>query len=107
MLSLIMLERCLLPIPLYLMPLILAVLLLHQLARWHYRLPPERCADDAPPLPPPETTRPGLTGIHPLDEPGQAFAARVLMVRLARVSLDVQYYIWHNDTSGQILLDEL
>jgi putative cardiolipin synthase len=89
---------------------LVAVLLLHQLARWRYRLPPERCADDAPPLPPlppPEATRPGLTGIHPLDEPGQAFAARVLMVRLARVSLDVQYYIWHNDTSGQILLDEL
>jgi putative cardiolipin synthase len=90
-----------------------ALLLLHQLARWRYRLPARRLADDAPPLPPlppppPDAARhPGLTGIHALDDPFQAFAARVLMIRRARVSLDVQYYIWHNDISGKLLLDEL
>ncbi len=90
---------------------VLAVLVLvHRLACWRYRLPAEKFADDAPPLPvlpPRAATRPGLTGIYPLDDALQAFAARVLMVRQAQASLDVQYYIWHRDTSGLLLLDEL
>jgi putative cardiolipin synthase len=86
------------------------LVLLHRLACWRYRLPAVRIADDAPPLrvlPPQPVTRPGLTGIYPLDDALQAFAARVLMVRQAQASLDVQYYIWHRDTSGLLLLDEL
>ncbi|MFZ4110705.1 MAG: phospholipase D family protein [Polymorphobacter sp.] len=90
---------------------VLAVLvLLHRLACWRYRLPPARHADDAPPLPPllrPEDRRPGMTGIYPLDDARQAFAARMLLVRRARICLDVQYYIWHRDTSGLLLLNEL
>ena len=90
---------------------ILAILaVLHQLACWRYRLPPLRIVDDTPNLPPPvpiETQHPGLTGIHTLDEAQLAFAARVLLVRGARVSLDLQSYIWHHDTSGLLLLEEV
>jgi putative cardiolipin synthase len=90
---------------------VLALLvLLHRLACWRYRLPAVRITDDAPPLPvlpPSVATRPGLTGIHSLDNAHQAFAARVLLIRRAQASLDLQYYIWHRDTSGLLLLDEL
>jgi len=50
---------------------------------------------------------PGLSGIHPLDDPHDAFAARVLLARAAERSLDVQYYIWHKDLSGTLLLKAL
>ena len=86
------------------------IMLLHRLACWRYRLPAVRIADDAPPLPAlpaMPTTRPGLTGVYALDDARQAFAARVLLVRKAQTCLDVQYYIWHRDTSGLLLLDEL
>jgi putative cardiolipin synthase len=45
---------------------------------------------------------------HKLLRHGQdAFAARVLLARSAERTLDVQYYIWHDDLSGSLLLDEL
>ena len=50
---------------------------------------------------------PGLSGILPLAEARESFAARVLLVRAAERCLDVQYYIWHGDTSGRMLLGEL
>ncbi len=50
---------------------------------------------------------PGLTGIHSLDEGREAFAARVALAETAQRSLDVQYYIWHEDVSGMLLLDAL
>jgi putative cardiolipin synthase len=50
---------------------------------------------------------PGKSGIFPLEIPQDAFAARVLLVRAAERSLDVQYYIWHGDTTGYLLLEEL
>ena len=50
---------------------------------------------------------PGKTGIYPLDDPRSAFAARALLARAADRSLDVQYYIWHGDTTGYLLLEEL
>jgi len=50
---------------------------------------------------------PGLSGIHPLHDPHDAFAARVLLARAAERSLDVQYYIWHKDLSGTLLLKAL
>ena len=49
----------------------------------------------------------GKTGIHPLDNARDAFAARVVLARAAQRSLDVQYYIWHDDTSGALLAHEL
>jgi len=50
---------------------------------------------------------PGLSGIYPLDDARDAFAARVLLARQAERSLDLQYYIWHRDISGTLLLDEV
>lgn len=49
----------------------------------------------------------GLSGLYPLDDGHEAFAARIALVRAAEHSLDVQYYIWRNDTSGQLLFHEL
>jgi cardiolipin synthase C len=50
---------------------------------------------------------PGLSGLYPLDDGHEAFAARMALIRAAEHSLDVQYYIWRNDTSGQLLFHEL
>lgn len=48
----------------------------------------------------------GLTGVMPLPNPRDSFAARVKLVRAAQSSLDVQYYIWRSDVSGTLLLQE-
>ena len=50
---------------------------------------------------------PGKTGIHALPSPTDAFAARVLLAQAAQRSLDAQYYIWHADETGLMLLEEL
>jgi len=50
---------------------------------------------------------PGLTGVHALRDGREAFAARVLLAKAAERSLDVQYYIWHADTSGKLLAHAL
>lgn len=50
---------------------------------------------------------PGLTGIHTLNGPRDAFAARALLARVAQKTLDVQYYIWKNDITGTLLLEEV
>lgn len=50
---------------------------------------------------------PGTSGIFPLQEGRDAFAARVVMTEAADKTLDVQYYIWHNDQSGTLLFDAL
>ena len=50
---------------------------------------------------------PGVSGIFPLREPRDAFAARFLLAEAAERSLDVQYYIWHRDLSGTLLLKAL
>lgn len=49
----------------------------------------------------------GLSGHKLLRDGKDAFAARVLLARSAERTLDVQYYIWHDDLSGSLLLDEL
>ncbi|ROU03209.1 phospholipase D family protein [Histidinibacterium lentulum] len=51
--------------------------------------------------------RPGESGVWPLADGREAYAARILLARAAEVSIDVQYYIWQTDTTGWILLDEL
>lgn len=48
-----------------------------------------------------------LSGHKLLQDGKDAFAARVLLARSAERTLDVQYYIWHDDLSGSLLLDEL
>jgi cardiolipin synthase C len=49
----------------------------------------------------------GETGVHALSDPRDAFAARVLLAHAAERSLDVQYYIWRNDTTGNLLCEAL
>ena len=50
---------------------------------------------------------PGMSGIYSLADAHDAFAARVLLTRSAEKTLDVQSYIWHGDTTGILLMDEL
>ena len=49
----------------------------------------------------------GRSGIYWLIDAHDAFAARALLARSAQKTLDVQYYIWHGDVTGTLLLDEL
>lgn len=49
----------------------------------------------------------GLTGIAPLQNGADAFAARFFLAEAAVSSLDVQYYIWRGDMTGYLLLDAL
>lgn len=53
------------------------------------------------------TEREGLSGVVPLADGRDALAARILLARAAEESIDVQYYIWHTDTTGWLLLEEL
>ncbi|WP_338562808.1 phospholipase D family protein [Erwinia sp. E_sp_B04_7] len=46
---------------------------------------------------------PDHSGIHPLEDGLDAFAARYLLMTMAEHSLDIQYYIWQNDMSGRLL----
>jgi putative cardiolipin synthase len=50
---------------------------------------------------------PGKTAIHPLFDPRDAFAARVLLANAAERSIDAQYYIWHGDTVGNLVFQAL
>ena len=50
---------------------------------------------------------PDLSGYHPLVTGANAFAARSILTGMAQKHIDVQYYIWHNDQAGQLLLKDL
>ena len=50
---------------------------------------------------------PGKTGVLPLLSGRDAFAARMIIARAAERSLDVQYYIWHADTTGNLMFEAL
>lgn len=50
---------------------------------------------------------PGHSGVYPLIDGRDAFAARVLLAHSAERSLDVQYYIWRGDQTGTLMLDAL
>lgn len=47
---------------------------------------------------------PELTGYHILYEPLEAIAARLQLIDKAEKTLDLQYYIWDNDTIGSLAL---
>ncbi|MET0815249.1 MAG: phospholipase D family protein [Pseudoxanthomonas sp.] len=49
---------------------------------------------------------PGKTGAIFLGDGLDAFAARAISARKAGRSLDLQYYIWHNDLAGRLLARE-
>lgn len=51
--------------------------------------------------------RKGLTGIHVVDDGIEAFAVRRGLMRNAEASIDAQYYMWHNDRTGKLLMGEL
>jgi cardiolipin synthase C len=50
---------------------------------------------------------PGVSGIYPLRDARDAFAARYLLAQAAERTLDVQYYIWRKDLSGTLLFKAL
>jgi putative cardiolipin synthase len=50
---------------------------------------------------------PGKSGLYPLLNARDAFAARVHLAVAAERSLDVQYYIWHKDRTGTLLFEAL
>lgn len=56
---------------------------------------------------PPASAAPAYSGFRALGDPLLAYGARVLLARKAERSLDLQYYIWHNDTTGILMLREL
>jgi len=52
-------------------------------------------------------THPGYSGIYPLEEGLDAFAARYQLIAMAEQTLDIQYYIWQNDMSGRLLFSAI
>ncbi|ODU01411.1 MAG: hypothetical protein ABS89_07455 [Thiobacillus sp. SCN 63-1177] len=56
---------------------------------------------------PQAAAHPDRSGVYPLLDSRDAFAARVLLARAAERSLDVQYYIWRQDMSGTLLFEAL
>lgn len=52
-------------------------------------------------------THPDLSGYHPIVTGADAFASRSILTGMATRSIDVQYYIWHNDQAGQLMLKDL
>ncbi len=50
---------------------------------------------------------PGRSGMTLVQDNLDAFAARALSARVAARSLDLQYYIWHDDFTGRLLGNEL
>lgn len=85
--------------------------------RWWSRLPaPRHIADmdvreDGAPSPMQQhvaqraAEHPGQTGLHLLADAHDAFAARMLLAATAQATLDLQYYIWHGDRTGTLLLE--
>ncbi|MFS6938227.1 phospholipase D family protein [Neisseria animaloris] len=49
----------------------------------------------------------GTSGIYILDDAHDAFVARATLIESADHTLDIQYYIWHNDVSGKLLFNML
>ena len=49
----------------------------------------------------------GHSGVHLLGSGRDAFVARVVNVRLAERTIDLQYYMFHQDTVGRLLIKEL
>lgn len=50
---------------------------------------------------------PQLTGIYPLEQGMDAFAARLILAATAQKTLDIQYYIWEADVTGTLLFQAL
>lgn len=48
-----------------------------------------------------------LSGYYPIITSFDAFSSRSILTNLSQHSIDIQYYIWHNDEVGQIMLKQL
>ena len=46
---------------------------------------------------------PDVSGVRLLNRGTDAFLARLALAEIAQRSLDIQYYIWHADTTGKVL----
>lgn len=46
---------------------------------------------------------PGKSGFHLIPYGQEAFTARIAMAKMAEKSLDLQYYLWHSDSTGTLL----
>ncbi|MBV7433559.1 phospholipase D family protein [Cardiobacteriaceae bacterium TAE3-ERU3] len=53
------------------------------------------------------TAHDGLSGVKALSAGREAFAMRAVLAASAGQTIDAQYYIWHNDTAGQLLFAAL
>ena len=50
---------------------------------------------------------PGQSGVHLLGNGLDAFVGRAVLARLAERSIDLQYYMFHQDSVGRLLISEL
>lgn len=50
---------------------------------------------------------PSLSGYYPISSGADAFAARSILTNMATDTIDAQYYIWHNDEAGLLMLKDL
>jgi putative cardiolipin synthase len=50
---------------------------------------------------------PEVSGVLLLSHGTDAFLARLALTEAAEKSLDIQYYIWHGDTTGKVLLERV
>lgn len=50
---------------------------------------------------------PEMSNVYLLDDAHEAFVARAALIEAADHTLDLQYYIWHNDISGRLLFNLL
>ncbi|MFV0385368.1 phospholipase D-like domain-containing protein [Paracoccus sp. (in: a-proteobacteria)] len=53
------------------------------------------------------TAHAGQSGVAPLGDPHAALQSRISLANRAERSIDAMYYIWHDDISGNLLLDAL
>ncbi|AKG17075.1 phospholipase D family protein [Moraxella bovoculi] len=50
---------------------------------------------------------PHLSGYYPIATGANAFASRSILSDMATKTIDIQYYIWHNDEAGQMMVKDL
>ncbi|GAA5784268.1 phospholipase D family protein [Chitiniphilus shinanonensis] len=50
---------------------------------------------------------PRLTGLYPLERGRDALLTRLALAMVAQKTLDVQYYIWHDDLTGRLMMSKL
>ncbi|MDR0182011.1 phospholipase D family protein [Lysobacter arvi] len=98
--------------------LVLVGLAVVVLVTYRPALSPSGTSEHVMPLPPDQTeidreiapllaAHPGSTGVVFLTDGVDAFGARAISARRAGRSLDIQYFIWHNDLTGRLLASEV